>query len=43
LQTLLVGEDDGVRGEKELESLTKKYVDTVDSLLKGKESELLAV
>ena len=38
-----VGEDDGVRGEKELESLTKKYVDTVDSLLKGKESELLAV
>ena len=38
-----VGEDDGVRGEKELESLTKKYVDTVDALLKGKESELLEV
>jgi ribosome recycling factor len=38
-----VGEDDGVRGEKELEVLTKKYVDTVDSLLKGKESELLEV
>ena len=38
-----VGEDDGVRGEKELEALTRKYVDTVDSLLKGKESELLAV
>jgi ribosome recycling factor len=32
-----------VRGEKELESMTKKYVDTVDSLLKGKESELLEV
>ena len=38
-----VGEDEGGRGEKELETLTKKYVDTVDSLLKGKESELLAV
>jgi ribosome recycling factor len=38
-----VGEDDGVRGEKELETLTRKYVDTVDALLKGKESELLEV
>ena len=38
-----VGEDDGVRGEKELEGLTKKYVDTVDALLKGKENELLEV
>ena len=38
-----VGEDDGVRGEKELETLTRKYVDTVDALLKGKESELLGV
>ncbi len=38
-----VGEDDGSRGEKELEALTKKHVDTVDSLLKGKESELLEV
>ena len=38
-----VGEDDGVRGAKELETLTRKYVDTVDSLLKGKESELLEV
>ena len=38
-----VGEDDGVRGEKELESMTKKYVDTVDSLLKGKETELREV
>ena len=38
-----VGEDDGVRGEKELEGLTRKYVDTVDGLLKGKENELLEV
>ena len=38
-----VGEDDGVRGEKELETLTRKYDDTVDALLKGKESELLEV
>ena len=38
-----VGEDDGSRGEKELDATTKKYVDTVDELLKGKESELLEV
>ena len=38
-----VGEDDGSRGEKDLDGLTKKYVDTIDSLLKGKEAELLAV
>ena len=38
-----VGEDDGSRGEKELDALTKKYVDNVDTLLKGKESELLEV
>jgi ribosome recycling factor len=38
-----VGEDDGGRGEKDLEVLTKKYVDTIDALLKGKESELLEV
>ncbi len=38
-----IGEDDGTRGEKELESLTRKYVDTVDTLLKGKEAELLEV
>lgn len=37
------GEDDGTRGEKELESLTKRHVDEVDELLKGKEAELLAV
>ncbi|GAA4359473.1 ribosome recycling factor [Angustibacter luteus] len=38
-----VGEDEGNRAEKELEGTTKKYVDTVDDLLKHKESELLAV
>ncbi len=38
-----VGEDDGVRAEKELEVLTKKYVDVIDDLLKHKEGELLEV
>lgn len=38
-----VGEDDGSRGEKELDQLTKKYVDTIDTLLRGKEAELLEV
>ena len=38
-----VGEDDGTRGEKELDALTKKYVETVDTLLKAKEAELSEV
>ncbi len=38
-----VGEDDGSRGEKDLEGMTRKYVETIDSLLKGKETELLEV
>lgn len=38
-----VGEDDGSRAEKELDHTTRKYVDTVDELLKGKEAELLEV
>lgn len=38
-----VGEDEGARAEKELEALTKKHVDHVDELLKGKEAELLEV
>jgi ribosome recycling factor len=38
-----VGEDDGRRGEKELDDLTAKYVAQVDVLLKHKESELLEV
>lgn len=38
-----IGEDEGTRTEKDLEALTKKHVDLVDALLKGKESELLEV
>jgi ribosome recycling factor len=38
-----VGEDEGSRAEKELEHTTKKYVDTVDELVKHKEAELLEV
>lgn len=38
-----VGEDDGTRGEKELEVLTRRHVDQVDDLLKHKEAELLEV
>ena len=37
------GEDEVNRAEKELEGLTKKHVDTVDELLRHKESELLEV
>lgn len=38
-----VGEDEGSRAEKELEALTKKHVDLLDSVLKGKEAELMEV
>jgi ribosome recycling factor len=38
-----VGEDEGARAEKELESTTKKHVDTIDELLSRKETELLDV
>ncbi len=38
-----VGEDDGSRGEKELDATTKKYVDAIDDLLKVKEAELIEV
>jgi len=37
------GEDEVGRAEKELEGLTKRHVETVDELLKHKESELLEV
>lgn len=37
------GEDEVARAEKELEQLTKRYVDTIDELLRHKESELLEV
>ena len=38
-----IGEDEGNRGEKDLDGLTKKYVENVDSLLKSKEAELSEV
>ena len=38
-----VGEDEGTRAEKELETVTKKHVDQIDDLLKHKEAELLEV
>lgn len=38
-----VGEDDGARGEKELDSITKAHVDNIDLLLSRKEAELLEV
>lgn len=37
------GEDEGTRAEKELESITKKFVEQVDDLLHKKEAELLEV
>lgn len=38
-----IGEDEGSRGEKDLDALTKKFVDSVDTLLKAKEAELSEV
>ena len=38
-----VGEDDVARAEKELESITKKYIERVDEAFKNKEAELLEV
>lgn len=38
-----VGEDEGRHTEKELEALTKKRVEMIDELLKGKEADLLEV
>ncbi len=38
-----VGEDEGSRAEKELESVTKKHVEHVETILKAKEVELLDV
>ncbi|HEX2806474.1 MAG TPA: ribosome recycling factor [Kineosporiaceae bacterium] len=37
------GEDDVGRAEKELESVTKRHVESIDDLLRHKESELLEV
>jgi ribosome recycling factor len=38
-----VGEDEVARAEKELESVTKQFIDQVDDALKRKEAELLEV
>ena len=38
-----VGEDEVGRAEKELESLTKQFIDQIDEALKGKEAELMEV
>jgi len=38
-----VGEDELVRGEKELDALTRAHVDLIDDALKRKEAELLEV
>jgi ribosome recycling factor len=38
-----VGEDEGKSAEKRLDGVTKKYVESVDDLLKHKEAELLEV
>jgi ribosome recycling factor len=38
-----VGEDDIVRGEKELDAITKAHVEKIDEALKHKEAELLEV
>lgn len=38
-----VGEDEGKSAEKRLDGVTKKYVDSIDELLKHKEAELLEV
>jgi ribosome recycling factor len=37
------GEDEIARAEKELDTLTKTFVDSIDNALKHKEAELLEV
>ncbi|MDO4241218.1 MAG: ribosome recycling factor [Microbacteriaceae bacterium] len=38
-----IGEDEVARAEKELETITKTYIDQIDAALAGKEAELLEV
>ena len=38
-----IGEDEAVRAEKALDASTKKFVEEIDDLLKGKEQDLLEV
>lgn len=37
------GEDEGTRGEKELENITHRYVSQIDEMVRNKEAELLEV
>jgi len=39
----LIGEDEAARDEKQLDTATKKNIDLVDTMLKTKETELMAV
>ena len=39
----LIGEDEASRAEKQLDTATKKSIETVDAMLKAKEAELMAV
>ncbi|MCS6712335.1 ribosome recycling factor [Brachybacterium sp. EF45031] len=39
----LIGEDEGTRAEKDLEAVTKKYIEQVDQALEAKETELATV
>ena len=38
-----ISEDEMTRLEKELDQVTRKYVEQIDELLKSKESELLEI
>ncbi|RJN31898.1 ribosome recycling factor [Nesterenkonia natronophila] len=38
-----IGEDDGDRGLKELDGMTRQYTDRIDEMIKRKEAELLEV
>ncbi|MGO1884548.1 MAG: ribosome recycling factor [Citricoccus sp.] len=38
-----IGEDEGTRGEKELDATTRRYTDEIDEMAKRKEAELLEV
>jgi ribosome recycling factor len=38
-----IGEDEGSRAEKELDTLTRKYTDAIEEMAKRKEAELLEV
>ncbi|GAB2538919.1 ribosome recycling factor [Brachybacterium huguangmaarense] len=38
-----IGEDEGVRAEKDLEAITKKHIEQVDAALAAKETELATV